>query len=250
MVLLRRTAHGILEMNRAGSLVRHLATQFSFTYGYQPGGSEQQSWAASLPVLAQDLVDAELGDVEMLVEYQLPLTSLRADVVLAGRHPVTHAVSYVVVELKQWTSAGIVDGDPELCVPAGPPGRVISRKDVRRDRVAEEIASALQERGHETALHFGLSHFTVDLAVRRAGAERWSVPVLLDGQAWARRPTVADRDAAPQLLDKLMSWPAVCPGLVATVDQRPGHRAFPHRRPADRNLGAGPCTDGRRRRIR
>jgi uncharacterized protein len=112
-------------MNRSGSLVQHLTTQFSFTYGHQPGSSEQRSWAASLPVLAQDLVDADLGDVEMLVEYQLPLTSLRADVVLAGRHPVSQAVSYVVVELKQWTSAGVFDGDPELCVPAGPPGRVV-----------------------------------------------------------------------------------------------------------------------------
>src|SRR3712207_719715 len=115
MVLLRRTAHGILEMNRTGSLVHHLTTRFCFAYGHQPGSSEQQSWAASLPTLAQDLVEADLGDVEMLVEYQLPLTSLRADVVLAGRHPVSQAVSYVVVELKQWTSASIVDGDPELC---------------------------------------------------------------------------------------------------------------------------------------
>ncbi|HEX6359588.1 DUF2075 domain-containing protein [Actinophytocola sp.] len=31
----------------------------------------------------------------------------------------------MVVELKQWTSAGAVEGDPELCVPAGPPGRVM-----------------------------------------------------------------------------------------------------------------------------
>jgi hypothetical protein len=92
----------------------------------------------------------------------------------------------------------------------GTSGDVISRKDVHRDRVAEEIASSLRERGHEVALHFGLSHFTVDLAVRRAGSARWSVAVLLDGQVWARRPTVADRDAAPQLLDKLMGWPAVC----------------------------------------
>lgn len=89
-------------------------------------------------------------------------------------------------------------------------GDVISRKNVHLDRVAEEVASALRERGHEVAPHFGLSHFTVDLAVRRACSERWSVAVLLDGQAWARRPTVADRDAAPQLLDKLMGWPAVC----------------------------------------
>ncbi|OLF11157.1 ATP-binding protein [Actinophytocola xinjiangensis] len=111
-------------MNRSGSLTQHLATQFRFTYGRQPGDSEQRSWAASLPALAQDLVDADLGEVEMLVEYQLPLTSLRADVVLAGRHPVSQAVSYVVVELKQWSGASVIDGDPQLCEPAGPPGRV------------------------------------------------------------------------------------------------------------------------------
>jgi DUF2075 family protein len=107
-------------MNRTGSLLRHLSTQFAITYGHRASDSEQRSWEASLPILAQDLTEAGLGDVEMLVEYQLPLTSLRADVVLAGRHPVTQAVSYVVVELKQWTSAGILDGDPELCMPAGP----------------------------------------------------------------------------------------------------------------------------------
>jgi Protein of unknown function (DUF4011)/AAA domain/REase_MTES_1575 len=89
-------------------------------------------------------------------------------------------------------------------------GDVISRKDGRKDRVAEEIASALRERGHEVAVHFGLSHFRVDLAVRRAGALHWSVAILLDGEVWAQRPTVADRDAAPQLLSKVMGWPAVC----------------------------------------
>ena len=41
----------------------------------------------------------------MLFEYQLPLTSKRADVVLAGRHPRTGGPSYLVVELKQWSSA-------------------------------------------------------------------------------------------------------------------------------------------------
>ena len=46
----------------------------------------------------------------MLFEYQLPLTSKRADVVLAGRHPRTGGASYVVVELKQWSSARAVRG--------------------------------------------------------------------------------------------------------------------------------------------
>ena len=41
----------------------------------------------------------------MLFEYQLPLTSKRADVVLAGQHPKTGGPSYLVVELKQWSHA-------------------------------------------------------------------------------------------------------------------------------------------------
>ena len=45
------------------------------------------SWRRSLPVLAADLCEAGLGDVEMLIEYHLPLTSQRADVVLAGAPP-------------------------------------------------------------------------------------------------------------------------------------------------------------------
>lgn len=50
-------------------------------------------------------MSAGLGDVEMLLEYQLPLTSKRADVVLVGQHPVTGGPSYLVVELKQWSRA-------------------------------------------------------------------------------------------------------------------------------------------------
>jgi len=41
----------------------------------------------------------------MLFEYQLPLTSKRADVVLVGEHPKTGGPSYLVVELKQWSNA-------------------------------------------------------------------------------------------------------------------------------------------------
>src|SRR5690606_9256020 len=59
----------------------------------------------SIPALRADLLDAGLGDVEVLLEYQLPLTSKRADVVLAGRHPQSGLPSYVVVELKQWGAA-------------------------------------------------------------------------------------------------------------------------------------------------
>ena len=73
--------------------------------GRKPSTGEYRSWQRSIPALRADLMSAGLGDVEMLVEYQLPLTSKRADVVLVGRHPHTGGPSYLVVELKQWSHA-------------------------------------------------------------------------------------------------------------------------------------------------
>jgi hypothetical protein len=84
-------------------------------HGYRPGASEVRSWERSIPVLAATLNDAGLSDVEMMLEYALPLNSKRADVVLAGVHPVTGEPSYVVVELKQWSQALPHEDDPTLC---------------------------------------------------------------------------------------------------------------------------------------
>jgi len=82
--------------------------------GINASPAERRSWDRSLPVLAHDLVQAGLSQVEMLIEYQLPLTSQRADVVLAGQDRRTGGDAYVVVELKQWSHAELFEEDPEL----------------------------------------------------------------------------------------------------------------------------------------
>jgi hypothetical protein len=98
-----------------GSLFLHLAERFVRMHGYRPGVSEARSWERSIPALAAALNDAGLGDVEVMLEYALPLNSKRADAVLAGVHPVTGEPSYVVVELKQWSQAVPHEDDPTLC---------------------------------------------------------------------------------------------------------------------------------------
>lgn len=99
-----------------------LAQRYVDRTGHRVSPSEMRSWAGSLPVLADDLHDAGLHDVEVLLEYQLPLTSRRADVVLAGRHPRTGEPSFVVVELKQWSSVEPWPDSPELVTIPGAPG--------------------------------------------------------------------------------------------------------------------------------
>lgn len=82
--------------------------------GQGVSGAEHRSWSRSLPVLAQDLADAGLGDVEVLIEYQLPLSSKRVDAVLAGIDPRTGGDSFIFIELKQWSSAWSYDGSDTL----------------------------------------------------------------------------------------------------------------------------------------
>ena len=84
------------------------------TTGRRPSDGEVRSWNASLPTLTNDLISCGLGNIEILVEHQLPLTSKRVDAVLAGQHPKTGQPSYVLVELKQWSGADLYEDNPNM----------------------------------------------------------------------------------------------------------------------------------------
>ncbi|MDG4781955.1 DUF2075 domain-containing protein [Micromonospora sp. WMMD961] len=99
MSAFRTSATGLLRLVDNGTLADRIVEQI----GRNVSPAERRAWSRSLEVLGQDLADAGLGQVEMLVEYQLPLTNKRVDVVLAGVDPRTSHDSYVVVELKQWS---------------------------------------------------------------------------------------------------------------------------------------------------
>ena len=115
--LLRCSAAGfsVLEAH----LAQRLSEAMSYSMGCRPSAAETRSWERSLPVVAADLKDAGLDGVEMLIEYRLPLTSKRADIVLAGISRATGDPTYLVLELKQWTEASIYEGNPSLVSVAG-----------------------------------------------------------------------------------------------------------------------------------
>ncbi|MDT0388052.1 DUF2075 domain-containing protein [Streptomyces dubilierae] len=114
-MLFRASAASVATMALDSSLYLHLTEQFTHVHGYRPGPSEVRSWQRSIPALTAALNDAGLGEVEVMLEYALPLNSKRADAVLAGVHPQTGEPSYVVVELKQWSQAEPDEEDPALC---------------------------------------------------------------------------------------------------------------------------------------
>ncbi|MFG2794602.1 DNA/RNA helicase domain-containing protein [Streptomyces sp. NPDC048419] len=114
-LLFRESGASVAARILEGSLALHLTENFRHLHGRMPAQAEIRSWERSLPALINALIEAGLDAVEVLVEYSLPLTSKRADAVLAGVHPTTGEPSYVVVELKQWSSAYPEDDEPMLC---------------------------------------------------------------------------------------------------------------------------------------
>ncbi|MBT2468830.1 DUF2075 domain-containing protein [Streptomyces sp. ISL-66] len=115
-MLFRESAASLANRTRVeGRLAELLAENFLHRHGHRPRSSEIRSWERSIPALTNALVEAGLGEVEMLLEYGLPLTSKRADAILAGVHPASGEPSYVVVELKQWSEAHPEEDDPLRC---------------------------------------------------------------------------------------------------------------------------------------
>ncbi|MFH9658902.1 DNA/RNA helicase domain-containing protein [Streptomyces sp. NPDC017248] len=114
-MLFRESAASVAARILEGSLALHLTENFRHLHGRTPAQAEIRSWERSLPALLNALLEAGLDEVEVVIEYSLPLTSKRADAVLAGVHPATGQPSYVVVELKQWSAARPDEDDPLLC---------------------------------------------------------------------------------------------------------------------------------------
>lgn len=121
VAVMRMSAQSLAHVDAVfpgGQISVSLSEQYFRHFGSKPSKGEQRSWDRSLPVLAQDLLDANLGKVEVLIEHRLPLTSRRVDVILAG---VGHdgADRFVVIELKQWSEAELFEEDPELVLVPG-----------------------------------------------------------------------------------------------------------------------------------
>lgn len=81
------------------SLVEQLLSTQLDSSRPRSAAAEQTSRRNSLPVLAEDLAAAGLFDVDVFLEFPLPMSSQRIDALLAGTHPVTGNPSFVLLRL-------------------------------------------------------------------------------------------------------------------------------------------------------
>ncbi|MCX5611692.1 DUF2075 domain-containing protein [Streptomyces sp. NBC_00047] len=110
MLLLKLSAQDLLTLHARRRMVPHLAERWRHFRGSDASVGERTAWAESLISLANDLVAADRGNVEMVVECAASLAKadgpnpLLVDVVLVGRHPREHRPSVQLVELKRWST--------------------------------------------------------------------------------------------------------------------------------------------------
>jgi uncharacterized protein len=91
-------------------IAQQLSEAFFAYFRYQPAQGEVRSWQSSLKAMAGAVELANLDDHGVIVELQLPLSSLRLDCMLTG-HDETARAQAIIVELKQWEEAATSEID-------------------------------------------------------------------------------------------------------------------------------------------
>ncbi len=142
------TTGDFLERTTQNTIAETLRRAFFDFKGFNPSDAEQRSWRNSLRALASALRLGGFTDHGILLEFQLPLNSMRLDAMITGTDR-DGRPGAVIVELKQW------DG----CEPSTVEDCVVVRYAGRPKAVLHPSAQARQYRQHladgHTSFHDG-----------------------------------------------------------------------------------------------
>lgn len=115
MRLYAGTSRNFIDLNLNNQIADIIKTEFISKYGHNPSDGEVASWRNSLLRLSLVLQQAGVKDAGVLVEYKLPLSSRRIDVILTGKDA-SQTKNAVIIELKQWGRCELTDYDSEKVV--------------------------------------------------------------------------------------------------------------------------------------
>lgn len=112
MQLYAGTTREFVHASTHNAIAQRLADAFLAHFRYNASDSEYRSWQNSLRALSAVIELGNLEDNGILLEYQLPLSSLRLDAMITGHNAAReHAV---IVELKQWDRCELGSADDLL----------------------------------------------------------------------------------------------------------------------------------------
>ncbi len=112
MILYEGTIEKFNDDVMQNCIADRVAEKYEEHYHYRPSTSVYRSFQNSLPILSNAFKYAELRDNKILLEYELPYSSKRIDVLLFGKSTANDD-NIVILELKQWSNDGVKESDSE-----------------------------------------------------------------------------------------------------------------------------------------
>ncbi len=110
MIIYQNTKDGFIEDVFGGVLEEKIEDVIENRFGRRTPQSEMRAWTNSLTYMGGLLSSCAVpGDAGVAVEYNIPYTSKRVDMIVSGFGP-DGRNSAVIIELKQWESAEAVPG--------------------------------------------------------------------------------------------------------------------------------------------
>lgn len=113
MRLYAGTAAQFITDTNLNQIADKLKSTYFYYFRRNPAPSEITSWRNSLRAVSGLFGYCGLEDHGVILEYQLPLSSLRLDCVVTGKNA-SNKGNAIIIELKQWESCKPSDGENEV----------------------------------------------------------------------------------------------------------------------------------------
>jgi DUF2075 family protein len=113
VILYSGTSQQFIQDTIQNQIAEKLKQAFFYHLRYNPSPGEVNSWRNSLKAICLVFQYANLTDHGVILEYQLPLSSLRLDCLICGKDS-SLVDNAVIIELKQWDKCKDADGENEV----------------------------------------------------------------------------------------------------------------------------------------
>lgn len=112
MRLFAGSCSDFITLNIKRQLAPLLKKEFLKQLGYNPSHNEMMSWQNSLLNIAVVFQQSEFKEQGVFIEYRLPLSGRRIDVIICGKDSFGRK-NAVIIELKQWDHCSLTDYDSD-----------------------------------------------------------------------------------------------------------------------------------------
>lgn len=110
MIVYEATKQLFVEDVVQDRIEENIDRRFYEKMGYHTSESERKAWNNSMQYMMKVLIDNNIpGNVGIAIEFKIPNTSKRVDFIITGKDGKFKNTA-IIVELKQWTEANIVNG--------------------------------------------------------------------------------------------------------------------------------------------